>query len=242
MLWLLLTQLSFSAADGVKWPPEADTTAILLADEYVEVEMIPPVDAGGGSELEEGATPPTPLANDLINAGTPAESPAPLLTSTLPSPVQVKPSEPVKPSGPSQAEIDAAKARERAEKEAKDAAANRVKFGQTPGATGSGDGLSGSGSGTSSSKSSHYGSGSGNVGGRGISVSTKISAATPGNVYVSIRVSADGKVVHAEINPGKTKMSDPAVREKCLAAARAAKIGKSDKGTEEAGYINFIFK
>ncbi|MCM1292460.1 MAG: hypothetical protein NC111_00720 [Bacteroides sp.] len=243
VVWLVVTRLGYGNIAAENWPPKPDTTAVLLADEYMEVEMLPPVEAGGGSELEEGASAPAPEAQDLTNEGTPAEAPAPVITSTQPSPVKVKPVEtPPKPTGPSQAEIEAQKARERREKEARDEAANRVKFGPTAGAKGSGDGTQGTGDGNSSQKSSYAGSGSGSVGGRGISVGRGVTSSVPGTVTVRISVSPEGKVISAELGT-PTTIADPTVRQKCISLAKSAKIAADpSKTSPENGRITFIFK
>ncbi len=240
-VWLVVARLSFSPADGSQWPPVADTTAVLLADEYIEVEMLPPA-PGGGSVPDDGASAPPPEANDFTDAGQPAEQPAPVVTSPLPSPVKEKPQQVEKPTGPSQAELEEARAREKRQKEASEEAANRMKFGKTQGATGSGDGASGSGAGNSTQKGSYTGSGSGTVGGRGVAVAGGIPCASPGKVTVRIYAAPDGRVTKAEIVQ-PTTIADPAVREKCLQRARAAKVTPApDKTAEERGTITFNFK
>lgn len=240
--WLILVHLSDSGLLGVCPPDQSDSAPLLLADEYVEVEMIPPVETEGGSDAvePEGASAPPAVAHDRIDQGAPAESPAPLITSTQSSPVQAKPAAPVKPSGPSQAEIDAAKAKEKAQKEASEQIHSKVAFGKTPGATGSGNADKGEGSGDSAEKSTYEGTGSGSVGGRGIRITSRIKSTRPGKVVVRITVSPEGKVTGAEIT--SANIADPAVREQCVKAARGARIDKSDKGIEERGTITFIFK
>lgn len=239
-VWLVVARLGFSSADGSQWPPVADTTAVLLADEYIEVEMLPPV-PGGGSEPDDGASAPPPEAHDFTDAGQPAEQTAPVVTSPLPSPVTEKPRPVEKPVGPSQAELEA-RAREKRQKEASEEAANRMKFGKTQSATGSGDGANGSGSGNSNQKGSYTGSGSGTVGGRGVSVAGGIPCASPGKVTVRIYATPAGKVTNAEIVQ-PTTIADPSVREKCLQRARAAKVTPApDKTAEERGTITFNFK
>lgn len=242
LLWLILTHLSFNLDEAVEWPPKPDGE-LLLADEYIEVEMIPPVEEGGGTVDDDGASAPPAVAVDQVDQGAPAPAPSQIVTSTQPSPVTAPPvTETPKPPGPLKEEIEAQKAREKAQKDATEKIHSQVTFGKTPGATGTGDGLSGSGAGDSNQPSNHVGSGSGNAGGRGIRVNGSIVSSKPGVVYVDIRVDPSGNVVYAAINPGKSNLADPAVREKCLAAARSAKAGKSDKSTEDSGYIRFIFK
>lgn len=241
MVWLFMMRLGFSAPDGMEWPP-ADTTGLLMADEYVEIEPepVPPV-AGGDSRPDEGSTPPPPDAQDVVDAGVPAEEVTPVVSSPQPSPVKVTPKTPEKPTGPTQAEIEA-KAREQRQKDASAEANNRMKFGKTPGATGTGESAAGSGSGNSQQKGTYSGSGSGNVNGRGVSVSGGIACPVPGKVTVRIWANPAGKVTKAEIIY-PTTISDPSVREKCLQRARAAKVTPStDRTEDERGTITFIFK
>lgn len=238
--WLALTRLGYSPADGSVWPPQPDTTAILMAEEYVEVEMLPPV-PGGGSDIDDGASAPPPDANDIIDAGAPAEQTTPLARSPLPSEHKEKPRQTTKPTGPTKEEIEV-RAREKRQKEATAEANNRVKFGRTPGATGEGDGTSGSGPGSSDMKGSYSGSGSGTVGGRGVAVSGNISCPNPGKVTVRIYADPQGRVTKAEIIQ-PTTIADPAVREKCLQRARSAKVSPAPEKTgEERGTITFNFK
>lgn len=243
LLWLLLTRLSFNLDDSVEWPPKPDGVELLLADEFVEVEMIPPIVQGGGSIEDDGAAPLPPPATDLVNQGEAAPVPAQVVTSTQESPVTAPPVvETPTTTGPSKEEIEAEKAKEKAQKDAADKIQSQVTFREIPGATGTGDGVSGTGGGNSNKPSGHSGTGSGSAGGRGINVSKEIPSSGPGIVYVDIRVDSSGKVVYAAINPEKSTLADPAVREKCLAATRRAKAGPSSKSTEDSGYIRFIFK
>lgn len=243
VVWLVVTRLTFSPSEGTEWPP-VDGDELLLADEYVEIEIeeIPVVpSAGGDSQPNEGAAPPPPDAQDIVDAGKPGDEITPIVTSPEPSTLQSAPREPRKPTGPSQAELEA-QAREKRQKDASAEANNRVKFGTTPAATGSGDGTSATGSGASQQKGSYSGSGSGSVNGRGVSVSGGISCNSPGTVTVRISVDPSGKVTTAEIIQ-PTTIADSNVREKCRQRALAAKVTPApDKTTVERGRITFIFK
>lgn len=240
--WLLLTRLSYDAMFASRQHElSADSAALLLADEYVEVEMIPPIEQGGGPSEDDGASAPPAVSHDLVDAGRPAEAAPEITSSTQPSPVNVKPAEDKKPTGPSKSELEKEKEKARQQADASEQIHGKVVFGKTPGATGTGDGTTGEGSG-SGDKSSYVGTGSGTVGGRGISVATKIVSHKPGNVAVRIRVSSEGKVLSADIIPGKSTVADPSVREKCRVAALNARIGKGTTEKEEFGTITFIFK
>lgn len=237
---LLLVRLGYSASDLAKYP-EADTTGILLAEEFVEFEMPPVIPTpGGGSQPDDGATPPPPDANDLRDAGPAAEETTPLVSSSQPSPVTEKPRVVEKPTGPSQEELDR-RAEEKRKQDASAEAKNRMKFGKTPAAEGSGEGQTGKGAGSADSKGKHTGSGSGNVGGRGVSVAGNISCPTPGTVTVRITVTPEGKVTDAEIIQ-PTTISDQTVRAQCLTRARAAKVAPApNKTAPETGRITFTF-
>ncbi len=237
---LLLVHLGFSAGDFSQWPP-ADSTEILLAEEFVEVEMPPVIPLpGGGAKADDGATPPPPDANDLRDAGRQADEVTPTITSDQPSTVVEKKRPAEKPTGPSQEELDR-RAEEKRMKEASEEAKNRIKFGKTPAAEGSGDGETGTGTGNSNSRGRYKGSGAGTVGGRGVSVAGGISCPVPGTVTVRITVSPEGKVTNAEIVQ-PTTISDQTVRAQCITRARAAKVAPApDKTADETGRITFTF-
>ena len=241
IMTLLMVRLGFSAAAFDQWPP-ADSTEILFAEEFVEVEMPPIVtNRGGGADPADGATPPPPDSNDLRDAGKAADEVTPLVTSDQPSTVVEKKRVTEKPTGPSQEELDR-RAEEKRMKEAADEAKNRIKFGKTPAAEGTGDGETGAGEGSGHSRGRHKGSGSGNVGGRGVSVAGGISCPTPGTVTVRITVNPEGRVTNAEIIQ-PTDISDQTVRAQCITRARAAKVAPApDKTSDETGKITFKFK
>lgn len=238
---LLLVHLSFSGSGFAEWPP-VDSTEIMLAEEFVEVEMPPVVPTqGGGSQPDDGATPPPPDANDLRNAGATAEEVTPPITSDQPSTVVEKKRIPEKATGPSQEELDR-RAEEKRQKEASEEIKNRMKFGTTAAAEGSGEGDTGSGKGNSTSRGSFKGSGSGSVGGRGVSVAGGISCPMPGTVTVRITVSPEGKVVGNPEIIQPTTISDPTVRAHCITRARAARVAPApDKTADETGRITFTF-
>lgn len=244
MAWLLLTHLSYRPADGSTWPPVQDTTALLLADEYVEIEPLMPVRDSGG-DPDDGASAPDPDALDIENAGQQAEEVAPLTTSHVESPVKVKPREPQKPAGPSKEEL-AERERQKREKEASEEAKNRVgKLGKIAGATGNGSGSVGTGSGASDSRGRLRGNASGSgLGGRGVSVNADgIDCPNPGKVTVKIWVNPDGAVTRAELVTGSTTITDATVRAQCLSRAKAAKVSaKADAPAEQYGTVTFTFK
>lgn len=244
MAWLLLTRLSYRPADGSEWPPVQDTTALLLADEYVEIEPLMPVPDTGG-DPDDGASAPDPDAQDLENAGAEAEEVAPLTSSHVESPVKVKPREPEKPAGPSKEEL-AERERQRREKEATEEAKNRVgKIGKIAGARGSGDGTVGEGGGSALNRGRLRGNASGSgLGGRGVSVSADgIDCPSPGKVTVKIWVDPQGRVIKAELVPGSTTITDASVRNQCVSRARSAKVSpKPDAPAEQYGTVTFTFK
>lgn len=148
--------------------------------------------------------------------------------------------QPVTPIGMSQSEIEAKKGKEKEQQEASKQIYSKISFGKTPGATDTEDGTSGTGN--ISEKSSYTGVGSGAVGGRGVSVSNKIVSMVPGRVVVRIIVAPDGHVKSADVVAAGTTINNSEVRNKCKDAALNAKVGKSDKNSDESGRITFTFK
>ena len=241
---LIFVRLSFCPADGSQWPPVVDSTQLLFADEYVEIEPLVPVPNTGGRP-DDGASAPNPDANDLYNAGTPADEVSQLTSSTVESPVKVTPKEHQAPTGPSEEEL-AEQERQRREKEAAEEVKNRVgKLGKIAGAKGDGEGSVGEGTGASTKRGSLRGSAGGyGLGGRGVTVSADdINCPTPGKVTIKIWVNQQGVVTRAEIIPSTTTITDASVRNACLARARAAKVSpKADAPAEQSGTITFNFK
>lgn len=241
---LFLVRLSFRPADGSQWPPVVDSTQLLFADEYVEIEPLAPVPNTGGRP-DDGASAPNPDANDLYNAGAKAEEVSPLTSSTVESPVKVTPKEPQAPAGPSAEEL-AEQERQRREQQASEEAKNRVgRIGKIAGAKGDGEGSVGEGTGEATKRGSLRGSAGGyGLGGRGVTVSADgIDCPNPGKVTVKIWVNKQGVVTKAEIVPGSTTITDGSVRNACLARARAAKVSpKNDAPDEQIGTITFNFK
>lgn len=241
MLWLV--RLSAASRSDAVWPPQ-DSSELLLAGEFVEVEaLLPPPESGGSSDPDDGATPPPPDAHDMVNSGTPAPETTPVITSNQPSTVTEKPRQPQQPTGPSQAEIEA-RQREQRQKEASDEAKNRVQFGKTPAADGTGSGTTGTGAGESTSKGSHKGSVGNGLSGRTVTVSTTPTSTIPGRVVVRIKVDRTGRQTTAPtIVAAQTTIADAAVRQACLAAASKAKVSaREDAEAEQSGTITFNFK
>ena len=241
---LFLVRLSFIPSDGSQWPPVVDSTQLLFADEYVEIEPLVPVPNTGGRP-DDGASAPDPNANDLINSGKTAEEVSQLATSTVESPVKVKQNEQQTPPGPTEEEL-AEMERQRREKEAAEEVKNRIgKLGKIPGAKGSGDGSVGEGTGESTSRGSLRGSAGGSgLGGRGVSVSVDgINCSKPGKVTIKIWVNRQGVVTRAELVPSTTTITETSVRAACLERARVAKVSpKTDAPEEQTGTITFNFK
>lgn len=240
LLWLIFTRLSFVPPDGSEWPPAPDTTAVLLADEYVEVMPVLP-DAPGGGE-DEGAEAPPPEALDVVDAGAPADAPAQQVTSPLPSPVKAPKPKPQEKTGPEKSATPDATAKEAPKPDTKKEAASRWGKGSQKGGEGTGESDKGTGAGSGSSKGKYRGSGSGNLGGRKVSVSTDgIDAPNPGKVVVTITVDPQGKVVEAKLKSGGGYSN--AVTSECLRRARSARVTpKSDAPDRQSGDITFTFK
>lgn len=241
---LFICRLSYRPSDGSQWPPVVDSTQLLFADEYVEIEPLTPVPNTGGRP-DDGAAAPDPNANDLFNSGATGEEVSQLTSSHVESPVKVTPKESQAPTGPTEEEF-AEQERQRREKEASEEIQNRVgKLGKITGAKGDGDGNVGEGTGTATNRGRLHGSAAGyGLGGRGVTVSaTGIDCPNPGKVTVKIWVNQQGAVTKAELVPGATTITDASVRNACLARARAAKVSpKADATAEQSGTITFNFK
>lgn len=244
LLWLCLTHLHYTPADGSEWPPPDDTTALLLADDYIEVEPVFPLEPGGGSD--EGAASTSPEAHDIIDAGMPAESPAPLVTSEQSSPVTAPPAVPVNSIGPETSENIQAKPKEAPKPDIQNDPKNRWNRGLQKGTDGSDDSNTGPGADTGAGTGSHRGTGNGNFGGRTVKVDDSgIYASSPGRLVVQIYVDPQGKVLLAE--PWKPRVInnggyDEDVQNQCLRRAEKAVVEKkADAPARQKGEITFTF-
>lgn len=212
LLWLIFTRLSFVPPDGSEWPPAPDTTAVLLADEYVEV---------------------MPVLSD---------APAQQVTSPLPAPVTAPNPKPQQKTGPEKSATPDATAKEAPKPDTKKEAASRWGKGSQKGGEGTGESDKGTGAGSGSSKGKYRGSGSGNLGGRKVSVSTDgIDAPNPGKVVVTITVDPQGKVVEAKLKSGGG-YSNAVTSECLRRARSARVTPKSDAPDRQSGDITFTFK
>lgn len=237
LVWLFTTRLHYTPADGSTWPPKPDTTAMLMPDEYIEpMPVLPPI-PGGGSD--EGAAPEPPSAQDLVNSGPVADAPAPLNTSTQPSPVTAPAQRPVKPTGPETSDTPDDKPRETQPSPKHTDKLNNWGNGNQTDVSGSGnsnDGPgAGSGSGTGSSRGNRIGKLSG---GRKISGIGDVKADRPGYIKVRITVNRDGKVLNAMVI--ETGGYPPDVVEECRRCAMALKVTpKATAAEEETEEIKF---
>ena len=123
-----------------KWPP-VDSSEVLFGGEFVMTgdspELAESSQEPAPAEVHE-PTPPAPQAPSVENTGTPAPTPAPVVTSERPSPAKVIKETPKEPTGPTKAEIEAAE-RAKREAETRQQIANKVQFGKSgTGSTGQG--------------------------------------------------------------------------------------------------------
>lgn len=240
LLWLIFTRLQYVPSDGSQWPPAPDTTAILFADEYVEVEPVLPDVSGGGED--EGAAPPPPEALDIVDAGTPSDAPAQQITSPLPSPVTAPKPRPREKSGPESSTTPEAKPKEAPKPDVRKEFASRWGKGTQKGAEGTGGSDKGSGAGSGSSKGRHKGSGTGNLSGRKVTVSGDgINAPNPGKVIVTITVDPQGNVLDVTLKNGGGY--SPGVTGECVRRAWNARVSSNpDASPRQSGDITFSFK
>lgn len=237
----ILCRLGFSVAAGREWPP-ADTSGVLMADEYVEVEPIAPLSpksSTGGDEDGSMAQPP-PDAQDFTNSGPASEEIPPVVTSKQPSPVKATERYPEKPTGPTEEEL-AAQAAAKRQAEAAAEARNRMKFGT--GGSGRSTGIGPEGEGSGMSKGRTRGSGRGSLGGRKVTVAGNVDCQQGGTVTVSIVVDPEGRILEARAVSAKSTIKEASVLRACERDALQSRAEKAPAGVTEnqSGTIVYRF-
>lgn len=239
-VFTIFYRLGFSVPEGMEWPP-ADTSGVLMADEYVEIEPLPPLplkSATGGDE-DGSMAPPPPDAQDITNSGPAAEEIPAVTTSKRPSPVKATERHPEKPTGPTEEEL-AAQAAAKRQAEASAEARNRMKFGTGGNGQSTGSGTEGEGTGMSKGRS--RGSGRGSLGGRKVSVTGNVDCQHGGTVTVSIVVDPAGKIVEARAVSAKSTIKEPAVLRACERDALQSRAEKAPAGVTENQTGSIVYR
>lgn len=241
VLLLLWLALSYTGAEPRKWPPE-DTSELLLEGEYVKIGDIPVPQPSRVTQQSAEASDPAAAAeaDDMIDAGEPAETTPPVVTTEVESPVKVKPEPTPEKTGPSKSEIEAAE-KARREAETQQRINNRVSFGSQN--AGSNSGTSGSPNGNSSA-----GALSGKPGfslrGRTLESWSAPSGRETGTIVVSVRVDREGRVIEAKYKSGSGAISaDASARRSCEQAARSSRFSvDANARAEQVGTITYRFE
>lgn len=237
LVWLCL---DYTGSQPRKWPPE-DTSELLLEGEYVKIGETPVPDRTNlASAANDNARPAAPAqADDMEDAGEPAESTPPLQTSPVESPVKVKPEPKPEKTGPTKAEREA-QARAKRQAETQQRINNRVSFGKNNGST-AGNAGSPNGNASSGALSGKPGF---NLRGRTLESWTSPKGRETGVITVEVRVDRDGRVIDAKYKSGSGGIStDNAARRSCEQAARASRFSVDrDARAEQTGTITYRFE
>lgn len=242
---LLSLYLRYSPADDADrtWPP-VDSSEVLFGGEFVKIGDSPQeADKSEEPAPAEPAppVPPAPKVESRVNTGKPAETPAPVLTSERPSAAKVVKEEPVEPTGPSKAEIEAAE-RAKREAEIRQQIDSKVNFGK------SGTGSTGSGKAGSPNGNSDTGALSGTPG-FSMKGRTLASWQTPpkgplGTITVRVSVNRQGVVTQASYQSGTgAAAANEAARANCVRAARGSRFSvDADAPATQTGTITYRFQ
>lgn len=239
LLWLGLTYSDTQRER--EWPP-ADTSELLLEGEYVKLGDTPvPESTPVVSESSDNSKPAAPAeADDRINAGEPAETTPPVLTSETESPVKVKPEPIPENPGPSEAEIEAA-AKAKREAETQQRINQRVSFGNGNKTNASGESGSPNGNASTGALSGKPGF---SMAGRTLEQWSAPRGRETGVIVVSVRVDREGKVIDAKYRSGSGAISaDAAARRSCEQAAMASRFSvDANARAEQMGTITYRFE
>ncbi len=243
---LLSLYLRYSPAEEVmrEWPP-VDSAEVLFGGEYVITGDTPEIaETSSESAPAEADVPqtPQPVAEALTNAGTPAPTPPPVISTEKPSPAKVvKEEKPKQPTGPSKAEIEAAE-KARREQETRQAIASKVQFGKA------GKGDDGKGKAGSPDGNANAGVTAGTPG-HNLKGRTLASWETPkrsplGSVVIRVSVNRDGQVTAASYSSGTgAAAASEATRQSCIRAARASRFSVDhDAPASQTGTITYRFQ
>lgn len=224
------------------WPP-VDSSEVLFGGEYVMIGDRPEIarnsaePAPAEAEAQEA---PAPEAESVVNSGEPAQ-PAPVVSSERQSPAKVEKKPVPEKTGPTKAELEAAE-RAKREQEARQAIANKVKFGQKS-TGGSGAGKAGSPDGNAS-VGAVSGSPGFNLKGRSLADWHTPPAGPLGSITIRVTVNRQGKVTSASYasGTGAAAASQP-TRQSCINAAKLSQFSvDNDAPASQTGTITYNFK
>lgn len=243
VLVVLCLRYSPSQEAEREWPP-VDSSEVLFGGEFVKIGDTP--EETQSSDVPAPAapaepTPPAPLAQSVENAGKPAPTPAPVVTTERPSPAKVVKETPVEPTGPSKAEREAAE-RAKREEETRQKIANQVQFGK------SGTGSNGSGNAGSPNGNSTTGALSGtpgfNLRGRSLASWQTPARGPLGTITIRVTVNRQGQVTEASYQSGTgAAATNQTARQNCINAARASRFSvDTDAPASQIGSITYHFK
>lgn len=220
--------------------PQPEDDGILLGGEYVMLGDVPSLALNSPEEAtpDETSTEAASEADDIIDAGQPAEQPAPVTASKQESPMKVKEKPKPEKTGPSKEER-AAQKKARREKEA----ADKIKKQMTFSGKGAGQGKAGSPNGNSASGAA-TGSPGHNLAGRTIESFDKPGARLSGEIRIRVKVNAKGYVVSASYEGGNgPAAANSTVRQRCVNASRRSRFSvRTDSDGDQSGVITWRFK
>lgn len=239
LIWIGLT---YTASDiDREWPP-ADTSELLLEGEYVRLGDMPlPEPVPSHERAADNSRPQAPAeADDMADAGEPAEATPPVQTSKAESPVKVKPEPVPEKSGPTKAELEA-QAKARREAETQQRINRRVSFGNGDKAKAEGKPGSPDGNAASGALSGKPGF---SLAGRSLEKWSAPRGRETGVIVVSVRVDREGKVIAASYRSGSGAVStDDAARRSCEQAALSSRFSvDTDARAEQVGTITYRFE
>lgn len=240
LLWL---GLSYTGDPNREWPP-VDTSELLLEGEYVKLGDTPVPQPQPTSKVEKVADDSKPAAapeaDDMVDAGEPAESTPPVQTSVKESPMKVKPEPPKEKTGPSKAELEA-QAKAKREAETQQRINQRVSFGKGKNSSASGNPGQADGNSASGALSGKPGF---NLAGRTLESWSAPRGRETGTIIVSVRVDREGRVVEAKYKSGSGAIStDAAARRSCEQAAAASRFSvDANARAEQMGTITYRFE
>ena len=249
-VWLRLACVHLAEMPA-EWPPRHDGEVVLAEDRFFEVIEVPmPFEAADNpspvhnDEVANNASDPAPTSgHDLRDAGKAADAPT-TVTSNQPSPVKAKTEKP-KPSGPSQAELEAQREEEARRKAnaAMNSAFNNASGNNNTANAGSQPGNSGSPSGTATGIN---GTGTGSVGGGWYLPSyAKVPSTVTGSIRLMVKINQEGKVTAVTFQGGDAPAAtDARLRQAVENEVRSRRFtrGNTPAPDQATAYITYRFR
>lgn len=241
VILLLFLYLRYTGDKPRVWPPE-DTSELLLEGEYVQLGDIPQPDMDESEPAPESQSEPENPAEEMVDAGTPAPEPAPIVSSKVESPMKVKEQPKPEKTGPTKEEL-AQLEKEKKQKEAAEKISKRVNFGGTSNGSSASQGKSGSPNGNAATGALSGQPGT-NLKGRTLASWSNPKAQAIGSIKISVRVNRKGQVTSAEYYNGSGPVASmQAARESCIKAALQSKFSvDEDAPAEQTGLITYTFE